>query len=403
MRSSSSPGGDAGKANSKYSVVLLVPSVLLAVALAATDRTATVRRRPTGSLIDTAVAAIAALGLLLLTYGIANRNTSDDEHQRVLDQYIENEATLIVLDRLADQRALLEEVSTWSLGASQYLTGFLGIRTQNEIGVYPSYAFGTVSSRGRWWYFPVLAAVKLPLVMLVCLALFARGQWREWKRWPRPARGVLLSAFLIYAVVAVLSNYNIGFRHLLPILPLALLPIAATLAGGLRRLLIVLGALALESLIVAPLWISATNTWWLGENNPSRFVFSDGNLEYSQNFLTLARALASEPSVGILLPGKDTRTLAAYIPGAFAVPPGTTGLEPGLYAVSVLVEQYVPAVRRSDPAHVHGHAPLVDLMTALERTWREIETGEDLGYIAGTFHLYRLPARQARTPGEPPS
>ena len=35
---------------------------------------------------------------------------------------------------------------------AQWVTGFLGVRIQNRIGVYPSFAFGEVRSAGRWWW-----------------------------------------------------------------------------------------------------------------------------------------------------------------------------------------------------------------------------------------------------------
>ena len=33
----------------------------------------------------------------------------------------------------------------------------------------------------------------------------------------------------------------------------------------------------IDSLALAPLWMSQTNTWWLGRYNPTRFAFSVGD------------------------------------------------------------------------------------------------------------------------------
>ncbi len=375
---------------SKYSALLLAPTLLLTFVLA--------QNRGYRRINDALVAGLGTLLVLGSVYGVANRNLSIEANSRVIEQYMSNQATLVVKDELRKHEELVTNLAKISPSLSQFAVGFLGIRAQNQIGVYPSYALGKVSSQGRWWYFPLLALVKVPVAVLVLLLLLGAAQWRYWRRIPKVDRAVVASAVLVYLLVAFTSNYNIGFRHLLPVTPLLLLPLAMVLADRLRLAVGLLAVLALESLLIAPLWISSTNSWWLDSNNPSRFWFSGGNLEFSQNFLTLAQDLPKDQPVGFLFPGKDTTTLAAYAPGAWSIPPGTTELEPGLYVVSVLVEQYLPAVPRSTPEEVHGYEALLHLVEGLAVPWQLIKQGEDLGYVAGTFHLYRLPA-VAQTPG----
>ena len=373
---------------SKYSVVLLGPA--LAGTLLLMFLRIGPERRVKRVLLAGCLVAVGALAVLASTYRIANRALEVEDQQRILDQYVENRATLVVDDRLEAYRPLLEWLSRKSPSLGQYALGFLGIRIQNDVGIYSSYFFGEVSSQGRLSYFPTLAAIKLPLALLFAALLTVRGQWRAWRRLPKHARAVILMVIGVYVVVALSSSYNIGFRHLLPILPLVFLPLSLFLARKPRWAAVLLALLAVESFAVAPQWIAATNTWWLGEKNPTRTSFSDGNLEYAQNFMTLARSVPPGQPVGVLYPGKDTRTLAAYSPHLYAIPPGAVDLEAGYYAVSVLVEQYVPAMKTADPDRVHNYVSLKALAQQSERTWEVIRRGEDLGRVAGTFRLYRL-------------
>jgi len=61
----------------------------------------------------------------------------------------------------------------------------------------------------------------------------------------------------------------------------------------------------------------------------------------------------------------------------------------GWYAVNVTVEQLVPAILEApdfdlpNPAVKHVARDWMVL-------WSRVRRGEDHGYIAGTFHLYRL-------------
>ena len=153
--------------------------------------------------------------------------------------------TPVARDRLAAAEPTLLALERVDPLLAQWLTGLLGIRAQNAEGAYFSYAFGSVSRWGRWWFFPVLLAVTTPIVLLlaavVAVTAITRGAAptplvsRHW--WP-PA--VTAS---VYLAAAITSNYNLGFRHLLPVLPFLILPVAvwlghrprAALAAGLDQ------------------------------------------------------------------------------------------------------------------------------------------------------------------------
>ena len=149
--------------------------------------------------------------------------------------------------------------------------------------------------------------------------------------------------------------------------------------------------LAAESLTLAPLWMSATNTWWLGAANPTRFALGDTNLEYQQNFLALAAELERRgiERIGVAMPAVTGAELACYLPQARLVTPGAP-LEPGWYALNISVELVAPALLAADPADLFRP----EVFRRAARDWSalaaEIAAGEDHGYAAGTFHLYLL-------------
>jgi hypothetical protein len=77
---------------------------------------------------------------------------------------------------------------------------------------------GQVSQFGWWWYFPLAFAIKTPVPSLVLL-IVAAATWlrRRQSAWIDAAWLLLIP--LVYFINAMLSTIDIGYRHLLPILP----------------------------------------------------------------------------------------------------------------------------------------------------------------------------------------
>lgn len=385
----------------KLSGVLLLPTVLAAIALAPS-----IRRR----LLHLALALLLAAGLLESTYLIANRHYDPARGREALHAYTENRATLHVAHRLESFERPLLALERATPGLAQYLTGLLGVRAQDAEGVYNAYAFGTVTARGRWWYFPAVFLLKTPLPILLPLLLALLSWLRRPAHLPtaeetssgvpgnpdrlllRRARILAVLTTAVYLTTAITSSYNLGLRHLLPVLPLLYLPAAAWAARTRLRATLLTLLLAAESLAVTPLWMSATNTWFLGAANPARFALGDTNLEYHQNFLALAAELESRgiDEIAVAMPALTPAELSCYLPDARLVTPGDA-IAPGWYAVNVTVELVAPALLAADPDDLFRPE-------AFQRAAREwsalaaaIAAGEDHGYAAATFHLYRFP------------
>ncbi len=393
----------------KFSGVLLLP-VLAVVAWRAFAHGVRWRRLAAGL----GLAVVAALGVVAATYALANRDYDSEAGRAAIRLYCQDQGTLRVEDHLRPWEERLLAVERVSPSLAQWLTGFAGIRAQNAVGVYPSYAFGEISYRGRWWYFPVVLLVKTPLALLAAtlmaaVAALRKGpsdgraeRSRHWRGGAGPLAGadsgaatvLILTIVAIYLGTSMTSSYNLGMRHLLPIMPFLLLPAALWAARRRWRAGVLVLALALEAIAVSPLWMSATNTWWLGSLNPTRAALSHSNFEAHQNFISLrrhARRLGLEP-LHVVHPGLYAVELHAYFPEARLVRAGDD-VVPGWYAVSALVEQYLPAVLSARPGELRNQEDWQRQAESWAPLWEQIRSGDDLGAVAGTFRLYLVPPK----------
>jgi len=106
-----------------------------------------------------------------------------------------------------------------TLPAPTYVRGVRAILTKSA-SKSPNYLLGEINDQGWWYYFPIALLVKTPLPTL---ALWSLGFWRARSRRPsrRPGHAALFLLLppALYFLTTLSSNLNIGYRHLLPILP----------------------------------------------------------------------------------------------------------------------------------------------------------------------------------------
>jgi len=151
-----------------------------------------------------------------------------------------------------------------------------------------AFFLGHVSNRGWWYYFPVLFLIKTPLSTLL---LFGWALVRLSLR--RECRLLMLLVLpLLYFALAMVSRINIGYRHILPVIPF-IISIAATAfrpAGRSRPLLYLSSALALwlalSSLSVHPYYLAYFNE---AVGGPERgYLYAvDSNLDWGQDLKRL--------------------------------------------------------------------------------------------------------------------
>ncbi len=120
-----------------------------------------------------------------------------------------------------------QRIQTWlnriRIPAYSYLSGLAAVIGHNHTG-HGAYLLGENSSSGWWYYFPVAWLVKTPLGILMLILIGAVWWLRDfiirngWKL--NSFDPILLTVpVLIYLFFALISNLNLGIRHLLPIAP----------------------------------------------------------------------------------------------------------------------------------------------------------------------------------------
>jgi 4-amino-4-deoxy-L-arabinose transferase-like glycosyltransferase len=392
----------------KFTGLLLLPAVAGALLLAPGWRTAWRRR-----LLHGVVVIAVGWGLVELTYLLANRHYDAAYGRQTIQLYCSNHSTMRVGGLLQPYERLLLGIERRDPRATQWLTGLLATRAQDALGVFGACNFGHMTSKGHLWYFPVLLLAKTPLALLLASALAlaamavrARAQAGDRARtsttYPAAAaaatirRRLLLLVALtaaVYLAAAAASNYNAGIRHILPVLALLYLPAALWAARRPPAAALLLAALLAESCALAPVWMSSANTWWLGARDPLHLAMSLDNAFYPQNLIALREVAARRQlrPLRVVDPALNGIEIDAYLGhGTAFTPPGR--LEPGWYAVGASAEICIPAILRAAPDDLFAYRGLHAIADAWGPTAREVaRRGQDLGFVASTFHLYRLP------------
>jgi len=171
-----------------------------------------------------------------------------------------------------------------------YLYGFVDVLSISNPG-QPPFLLGKLYPHGQWFYFPVTFIIKstigfLALCLLALLVRWGRVEWR------RPLVYLLTPVIVIFGI-AMTSGLNIGYRHILPIVPFLCMLLGATAAwmlsrGGTLRALAVLmlAAHVASSLHSFPDYIPYSNEAWGGPSRTYR-VLTDANADWGQSIKEL--------------------------------------------------------------------------------------------------------------------
>jgi len=222
-------------------------------------------------------------------------------------------------------------------------------------GGRPGYLLRQVSAEGWWYYFPVAFAVKTPLATLVGV-LMATGLALR-----RLARDdlLLLVPPVVFFLASTAARLNLGYRHLLPILPFLFVHLArlayspghpSTQSPSLmRRFLPALLALwlALAALHIYPHFLAFFNPLGGGPEEGWR-VLADSNIDWGQDLKGLRAWMNREGVERVRLAWFGSARPEAYgipydllpgVPHGFFLssdPPfNPDDPEPGMYAISV--------------------------------------------------------------------
>lgn len=185
------------------------------------------------------------------------------------------------------------------LPAPSHAIPWMRLLAHNRDG-HQAYLLGSNSNFGWPYYFPVAFALKTPLPVLALLL---------WALLRRPRIDSALSFFAaIYTVASLTSQLNIGYRHLLPLLPLMYVVIgslAPARSNGSRHLIIAKAVttnasvyrsfvllalwvwLAIAALAISPYSLSYFNEFVGGPDEGWRYL-ADSNTDWGQGYKALA-------------------------------------------------------------------------------------------------------------------
>ncbi|HKZ84281.1 MAG TPA: glycosyltransferase family 39 protein [Anaerolineae bacterium] len=155
---------------------------------------------------------------------------------------------------------------------------------------WPNYLFGQISDSGWWYYFPIAFLVKTPLPVLILLAV-ALARTIHTRSWRREAI-LLLPSFLL-AFGLLFSTNNLGYRYLLPLLPLIFVYVSDLVPKSSFALsprhLVTLSLLVwhiIGALRIYPFYLTFFNEI-AGGPDRGRYVLSDSNLDWGQDMAGL--------------------------------------------------------------------------------------------------------------------
>jgi hypothetical protein len=228
------------------------------------------------------------------------------------------------------------------------------LRLHMELG-HSTFLLGENGMRGWWYYFPVAFVLKTPLPTLMMIAVasvaFIRGVRRT------PSQEAVLWLFpLVYGGISLHSSLNIGYRHLLPILPLLFVFIARlavphshqctlriTHYASRIAFCIFLAWLVLGTVLLFPHYLAYFNELAGGADGGWRYL-ADSNTDWGQAYKDLARFqrernlgpvwLAAFTLYDPAMYGVENKPLAPMViaPPIFATP---FDPPPGDYVISV--------------------------------------------------------------------
>jgi len=189
-----------------------------------------------------------------------------------------------------------------------YLAGLDKQQLSVERGETVNYLNGRWSETGWWTYYLEAFLLKVPVPVLVLTALGVVSVFVV--RPPRSAAPwvMLVAGVLFWAAHSFGSNKNIGFRYVLPVLPLVLVLGARSLllldaaSPRIRKVLLVVIVLltawtAVESGRIHPHYLAYFNQIAGGPSHGGRFLL-DSNIDWGQDLKGLAAYLKREEVTG---------------------------------------------------------------------------------------------------------
>lgn len=359
----------------KFSAVYLLPLAAVAVLVAI------LRSRRYGDLLRFTAACAVALALVVTGLAITLRNGDLAEERATI-------ATTLGLWPAADGIARrLQGLAAVSRPLAHYALGLVYVHETNIHGQGINFFLGRTGVEGFPLYFPVALVLKTSLPFLAMVAVGLVGAVRSRSR----TDAHLLLVVVYYLALSLDTSYNIGARHLLPVIPL-LAMVGAHHAAALQRWLrlgLVLCLLA-SAALTFPHYLAHFSVLVGGARNGARYL-NDSNLDWGQDWSRLGREAMRRgwrPMAYIYLGAGNPHN---DVPEAVDALDSTTPPNGGFLAVSSYAAAVgVPYLRA---LRYRNEAARLDVLLELAR-----RQGTVVGEVGHTITVYRLPVPRPQVP-----
>jgi hypothetical protein len=285
--------------------------------------------------------------------------------------------------------------------AATHLEIYRSLQEHYRLG-HPAFLMGQNSDYGWWYYFPVAFVLKTPLATLFLLVVSVSLQVCKLARprlvidhWSLVIRrwGSLVLFPLLYIASTPFSSVNIGYRHLLPLLPFLFIFVSSLAAQrpALHAPRFTLHALLAFYLIVTlrtfPHYLAFFNGLAGGPTGGYRYLV-DSNLDWGQNLWQLRDWMQESGVERVSYAHFSPARPQVYGVEADFLPPDPRAVNfapfdpaPGVYAIGATVLQgvYTPDVntyawfRSREPVARLGHALFVyEVSPRPKPTWAAV-------------------------------
>lgn len=170
-----------------------------------------------------------------------------------------------------------------------YFRGIRWLQRYAQRGT-PAFLMGQHATKGWWYYFLVAFAIKTPLPTLLLWAA-ALGLGLRQSHDVQRRVFVLYVPVLVFFGVTLFSFLNIGYRHILPVLPFVFVlssRVATLVTRNWTKLALVVACiwLAISSLFIYPHYLAYFNELVGGPDNGYKYLV-DSNLDWGQDLKNL--------------------------------------------------------------------------------------------------------------------
>jgi hypothetical protein len=345
---------------------------------------------------------------------------SNDEFQSMLNKRVE-----------AQDFPLPVKVDLWMQAHHVFPEGWLFgfLYTYATTLLRSTYLLGNVAIKGRWIYFPLAMVFKTPAATLAAFVLVPLGCIIAWwfpaqvesdedeaeedaepvKKGPFDWWTLLVLTIPpgIYFASAMMTNLNLGLRHILPVYPYIFIGLGVGIAAVMRRwpmggsiaASLLVASLLTESIASYPNYLAFFNIFSGGSEGGIRLL-GDSNLDWGQDLPALAEWQRAHPTEKLYLCYFGMADPRAYgidfvnLPGGLATDGALLGAWPFLPAGNLDANQPgVIAISATNLQGIYLGRPMLD------RYQRLLGGEKPFRILNGTIYLYAWPPKSAGEKG----